>query len=345
MRSGRQQESHQRGGFTLIELLVVISIIAILISLLLPAVQQAREAARRTQCKNNLKQMALGVHNFHDTYKAFPPARVLYDERPTESSLIPAGFLRGLDEPSWLVRILPFLEQRNKAKLWEVNKTYGLHAPEVRGQVVSTFLCPNRHTADSARVGDQEVLITFPCGCGGGTQLVPGGAVVDYGGNQGDPSPGAVGAPTDFYWGGKGNGVIVSARPVVEIIRHDPVVTTDWQDKVRMADVLDGTANTILIGELHVPPEEVNKAPFNGPGYMGRHLGHFARIGGPGVPLARGDTDERAGQFAFGSAHANTVLFALTDGSVRGITPDVSSRVLGYLCNRKDQSSFSADEF
>ena len=93
---------HSRRGFTLIELLVVIAIIAVLIALLLPAVQQAREAARRTQCKNNLKQLGLALHNYHDTFLVFPPGQFQPLGTNVNSST---------NRSCWMQRILPYIDQ------------------------------------------------------------------------------------------------------------------------------------------------------------------------------------------------------------------------------------------
>src|SRR3954463_3711748 len=110
----------RRPGFTLIELLVVIAIIAILIGLLLPAVQKVREAAARTKCQNNLKQIALAVHNFEGTYGVFPPAFVNTSTTTPipglEQSLIPGGTPRLYSHQSFLAIVLPFIEQGNVLK-------------------------------------------------------------------------------------------------------------------------------------------------------------------------------------------------------------------------------------
>jgi len=122
----------KRTGFTLIELLVVIAIIAILIALLLPAVQQAREAARRTQCKNNLKQMGLALHNYLDTYTVFPPS---YCAVPGTTTTVGGQW-------SVLARILPYLDQANLQSLvnWDVAYSTQVNVAIKR---IPAYLCPS----------------------------------------------------------------------------------------------------------------------------------------------------------------------------------------------------------
>src|SRR5476649_2745432 len=127
----RRAGSRLVAGFTLVEMLVVIAIIAILIALLVPAVQKVREAAARTQCANNLKQIGLGFHNYHDTFKFLPPARV--------------GTWGG--PATWAVLILPFIGQENVYRLWDITKPYYSQPIAAVQAQIATYYCPTRRSS------------------------------------------------------------------------------------------------------------------------------------------------------------------------------------------------------
>lgn len=315
-------------GFTLVELLVVIAIIGILIGMLLPAVQQVRESARRAQCLNRLRQVGIATMMHHDSFGAFPPAR-LY---PKKDAVAPMN--AGSDQPSWLVRILPYLEQRTFYNQWDLSASYGDQPEEAVARPISSFVCPSRRSIESAKAPDEsrEVLITYPCGCGGWVDVqVQGGATGDYAGNHGDLSPGSTGAATDYYYGGNGTGVIISSQAKRNSDRN-----LTWVDRINYASIIDGSSNTVLAGELHVSSENLNKIPYNGPIYNGEDLAAFTRVGGPGIPLLPGSTDPTSSVLGFGSWHPGTCNFVFADGSTRSIGNEMNTVTLGQICNRRD---------
>jgi hypothetical protein len=177
---------------------------------------------------------------------------------------------------------------------------------------------------------DHWVNFTAPCGCSG-QQFLPGGATSDYAANLGDLSPGATGADTDFYWGGKGTGVIITVRP-----RCDNESPVDWVDRISMAQVTDGTSHTVLVGELHVPLHKLNVAPEHAAAYNGTHFASYARVGGPGAPLAPNASYVDPNLFSFGSWHPGVCQFARTDASVRAMNVETSTTLPGHLCHRQD---------
>lgn len=329
-------------GFTLVELLVVIAIIGTLVGLLLPAVQQAREAARRIQCQNNLHQIGLATLIFHDARNAFPPAR--YEPRPDAPPDVNCGGV----ETTWLVRIMPFLEQQNAEVQWDYSVPYADHPDAVREFTIPAYCCPNRRSPGNAVgegtvVGSTTTWITLPCGCrvpvsGTGSRLVSG-AVGDYGGNLGDLSPGSFGLPSDFIYGGNGTGVIISSHG-----KCTSDVPYDWADKVRMANITDGLTNTFLAGEMHVPLEKLRQSPEDAFIFNGDHVFNCTRVGGPTVPIVSNLRDDANGLVSWGSWHPGICNFVMADGSVRAISNTMDTETLGNFCNRSDFNVTVHDE-
>ena len=210
-----------RRGFTLIELLVVIAIIAVLIALLLPAVQQAREAARRTQCQNNLKQLGLAVHNFHDTYGKLPASG-----RPAAASTTRIGTF---------VQILPFIEQ---SAMWDrydqsVNWGHANNLP-VTGLSLPAFLCPS--------APGNETLDHNPDGYGAGSPwvgIVANGSYASSLGN--DPALVSVAAAAGKTVIGSVSTVSTASQPTNGFLPKNA--------KIQFGDVTDGLSNTIAVWE------------------------------------------------------------------------------------------------
>ncbi len=168
----------RRTGFTLVELLVVIAIIGILIALLLPAVQSAREAARRMQCSNNLKQIGLALHNYHAAHGVFPPGGIT---KIPKSTCLLAGVEGSDGGAPWSVFILPFLEQMSQYNQYDFKKSFaslwweqsaGNHTVQFRPN--SAFQCPS----DPVSSGDRCNTNYFACQGGGATPKCHGSASI-----------------------------------------------------------------------------------------------------------------------------------------------------------------------
>ena len=152
MTSGKLNARMKRFGrkaFTLVELLVVIAIIGILIGMLLPAVQQVRESARRTDCVNKLRQIGLATTMFHDSQSAFPPARLTPTFNATDQECLGCA--------SWLVHLLPFAEQNNLYELWDFSTSYEVQDVAAVGTPVEIYLCSSRRTLSNANAPDRIV--------------------------------------------------------------------------------------------------------------------------------------------------------------------------------------------
>lgn len=331
------QRDRRSTGFTLVELLVVIAIIGILVALLLPAVQAAREAARRSQCQNNLKQLGLAAHNFHDTFKRLPPG--------AGNDMSPAGTATSAHwGSSWKVYLLPFLEQAAIYDKWQFYSHSGYtnanNLNMLATVTIEAYRCPSSPVPDrmASRGGHNVQLMNDSyTGIAGSVLFSTPGPILSVGCCNGS-GPQA----TD-------NGVLYAGS------------------KVNLGAITDGTSNTWLIGEQSDHLRDANRRPVTS-GYtagVGNSGGLYGWTMGAGHPAGGGQVGWSDGRhfnctsvrylinqagfsnaassgtnndvgtnFPLTSAHPGGVLVALADGSNRFFANTLTNTIIHAYCTK-----------
>lgn len=307
-----------RSGFTLVELLVVIAIIGVLVALLLPAVQSAREAARRMKCQNNLKQFGLALHNYHDTFNRMPAA--YYRAWPTSN-----GSTFGTPGWGWGAMILPRIEQQ---ALYEVMNpgTLRLDGNAVTKTPAQTplpmFRCPSdtgpKTNANRGNYGTSNYVAVF-------------GALYDQ--------------------ASVGQAVVAGSVSNANTGIFGP------NSGVRLAEIQDGTSNTIMIGEMCYGPNGVKDStggkrnyngaiwvgvPLDAPSNVANMLSLCGYAAGADVKFRKINTPDSSN--AISSAHANGVQFAVGDGSVRSISNNADGKMVDAVADRADGSTYTFEQ-
>jgi prepilin-type N-terminal cleavage/methylation domain-containing protein/prepilin-type processing-associated H-X9-DG protein len=305
------QTVRRRLAFTLIELLVVIAIIAVLIGLLLPAVQKVREAANRTKCSNNMKQLALGLHAYENAYHSFPPSYTFTVTPPAT-----------IQSYAWGVLVLPYVEQDNLYRGYQFNQLVNSPA---NAAVITTNLkvmqCPSTPTQD------RIYSFTLPAGA-----IFKGSPALTWQASAGDYIP--------------PSGVRLGLTFPASQDRHGML---NVNFNCRTTDVTDGVSNTILLGELAGRPDvyrngalsTLNPAagestagagwgdPLNGESWFNGSLYDGTGTQGP-CPINCTNLTTR-GLYAFHTAGANV---AMGDGSVRFLSASIDPATFAYLVTR-----------
>ena len=323
-RSGRCCAPKERTAFTLVELLVVIAIIGILIALLLPAVQAAREAARRTQCTNHLKQIALGAMVHEHSQKHFPSSgwgwQWVGDPDRGFGKSQPAG---------WIYNVLPFVEQQalhDQGKGDSTNNKKTI-AGKVCQTPISFFNCPTRRRS-----------IAYPATYTNhslNAAVVPTHARTDYAANSGTivqtyEGPPNVESGQNPNWAGW------------PTWRAQQTGISHMISEVRLAEVTDGTTNTYFACEKYLRVEDYetgNGGADNTSMYQG-HDWDVNRWANKNLPAMQ-DRPGFEEYSAFGSAHNGRFQAAMCDGSVQSISYSVDPQIHEYLANREDGMAVS----
>lgn len=316
-----------RHGFTLVELLVVIAIIGILIALLLPAVQAAREAARRSQCINNLKQIGIALHAYHDVNGSFPPGAVFHGG--TDYGLGPVN-----NRGSMHVRLLPFLEQQQVFQLFDFrNCTDNLRVstpfPDGNTLLLSitipVYLCPTDNSNRKLGSVPNQVQVSNYYPSMGPTYSI-----------SNNPN---CSCPEYSMWRSYSNTNSDSNNPA------GPFTRNGWNFVCRIADVPDGTSNTIFVGEVRVDCSGHVRAGWS----HSNKWGAFTQIpinydscypdvasataAGKTACAARCTWNTEVG---FKSQHPGGANFLFGDGSVRFISQTIDHWTYQYIGDRRD---------
>lgn len=339
-----------RSAFTLVELLVVIAIIAILVSLLLPAVNAAREAARRMQCINQLRQMGLAA-NIHENAIGYYPSNGWSREWTADPN---RGY--GKDQPgSWLFSILPFLEEEAAYSLVDGRQfgttEYDTAISQLHESTIGTFYCPSRRPAGvySHRMSTHAVH-NAPS-----IRSLPAVVKTDYAANGGDGSqssgdapvrkPSSISAIEGFNWS-----KIVDREPE-PFTAGDPIYISGvmfYRSEIGVRKIKDGLSKTYLAGEKYVNPDDYlgyntdlgeNQSAFSGFEWDTTRLTNFTRENDKYRP--RPDTPGTNAVYAFGSAHNSGFNMVMCDGAVSHIPYEIDREVHRRLGSRLDGQSAS----
>jgi prepilin-type N-terminal cleavage/methylation domain-containing protein/prepilin-type processing-associated H-X9-DG protein len=327
-------------GFTLIELLVVIAIIAILIALLLPAVQQAREAARRTQCRNNMKQLGLALHNYHDVFNTFPASG--YNQGVCSTSYTAAGKANCLvmNTNGW-VMCLPYLDQAPLYNRYNMNAAMGYQTTSVagaggqqtctNGSSTPTVMGTAADIAYNAAL-HQNILNAFFCP----SQVVAA--------NNNITNAGAAYGSTATTGGHKTN------YDFVIYANYAHGACNDWSSgaltnirmfgdnsRCRVGDVKDGTSNTFMVIETKYDMYNGNGNPWGYRGWLDVGLDPTFGINNYYYSTSAPNTRPNLASWSYaGSYHDGGCQVLLGDGSVRFLSENTSSITLSYLTRIAD---------